>query len=209
MMKSRWMVVFMITFGLTVTSVKWTEAEPTSELSDAEKALMDSVPEHALLKVLSVFDEDEEKVLRTDSLPVRDVNDPGIRRLAERLLSDSRRGAYSGIAAVQVGIPRRLMVVLRRDKPDAPYEVYFNPEILEASEPSVNRESCLSMRGYYGYVERPAVIRVRYLDLKGEEITETIRGHAARTFQHEVDHLDGIMFTDRITSEEMLRRRDR
>ena len=103
-----------------------------------------------------------------------------------------------GIAAPQVGVSRRLIAVQRFDKPGEPFEFYLNPEIVESSaETAPGREGCLSIPGLAGTVVRAQRIVLRYRDERFAEKTETIDGFTAVIFQHETDHLDGILYTDR------------
>ena len=105
----------------------------------------------------------------------------------------------AGLAAPQVGILRRMIAVQRFDKPGEPFEIYLNPEIVEYSaETAPGREGCLSIPGCYGEVTRAQQIVLRYRDEQFAERTERINGFTAVIFQHEVDHLDGILYTDRM-----------
>ena len=105
----------------------------------------------------------------------------------------------AGLAAPQVGILRRMIAVQRFDKPGEPFEIYLNPEIVEYSaETAPGREGCLSIPGCYGEVTRAQQIVLRYRDEQFAERTERIGGFTAVIFQHEVDHLDGILYTDRM-----------
>ena len=98
----------------------------------------------------------------------------------------------------QVGILRRMIAVQRFDKPGEPFEFYLNPEIVESSaETAPGREGCLSIPGLAGTVVRAQRIVLRYRDERFAEKTETIDGFTAVIFQHETDHLDGILYTDR------------
>ena len=91
------------------------------------------------------------------------------------------------------------IAVQRFDKPGEPFEIYLNPEIVEYSaETAPGREGCLSIPGCYGEVTRAQQIVLRYRDEQFAERTERIGGFTAVIFQHEVDHLDGILYTDRM-----------
>jgi peptide deformylase len=104
-----------------------------------------------------------------------------------------------GIAAPQVGVNRRVVLVKRLDRePDKPIEAYLNPEIAEFSEEKVvDWEGCLSIPAGFGKVRRAESITVTYETPGGERKTEKISGFTARIFQHEIDHLDGVLFIDR------------
>ncbi len=106
-----------------------------------------------------------------------------------------------GIAAPQVGVSRRVVAVQRFDKEGEPFEVYANPEIVRygaAVEPGA--EGCLSVDGLRGTVSRSQEIDVRYVAADGSDVTETVKGFTAVIFQHEIDHLDGILYTDKASS---------
>jgi len=99
-----------------------------------------------------------------------------------------------GIAATQVGVPHRVVVVLEGKTP----RVYVNPEITSHSvRTAVDTEGCLSVPGIIGLVRRAKSVTVRALDANGKPITKRVKDLIARIFQHEVDHLDGILYTDR------------
>lgn len=104
-----------------------------------------------------------------------------------------------GLAAPQVGILRRAVIVDIRD--DHGTIELINPEIISAEGSQTGDEGCLSAPGEWGRVERPATVTVKAQDRNGNEFTMTGSGLLARAFCHEIDHLDGILFTDRIKSE--------
>jgi peptide deformylase len=104
-----------------------------------------------------------------------------------------------GIAAPQVGINRRVIWVERQDKPGNPAEVYFNPEIIQFGEQWLyGVEGCLSVPDKSGYVRRARTILLQYDDINGEQKIELIEAYTARIFQHEIDHLNGIMYIDHL-----------
>ena len=130
------------------------------------------------------------RMLRTDDYAV-------LRRRMLATVQDPQNSGV-GIAAPQVGILRRMIAVQRFDKPGEPFEFYLNPEIVESSaETAPGREGCLSIPGLAGTVVRAQRIVLRYRDERFAEKTETIDGFTAVIFQHETDHLDGILYTDR------------
>jgi peptide deformylase len=103
-----------------------------------------------------------------------------------------------GLAAIQVGEPVRMLVIdlSKDDQPKAP-QIFINPEILSSSEErSVYEEGCLSIPDYYAEVERPASVRVRYLDDQGLQREIEADGLLATCLQHEIDHLNGVLFID-------------
>ena len=107
----------------------------------------------------------------------------------------------SVLAAIQVGEPLRMLVIdlAKEGEPPAPH-VFINPEILESSdERSVYEEGCLSIPDYYAEVERPATVRVKYLDRDGKLQEIEAEGLMATCLQHEIDHLNGVLFIDHIS----------
>jgi peptide deformylase len=106
-----------------------------------------------------------------------------------------------GLAAIQIGLPMRLLVIdlAKEDDEPAPH-VFVNPEILESSdERSVYEEGCLSIPEYYAEVERPASVRVKYVDRDGRGQEIKAEGLMATCLQHEIDHLNGVLFIDHIS----------
>ena len=135
-------------------------------------------------------------VLKKKSRPVEKFD----ARLAE-LLDDMRQTLYSaegvGLAAVQVGVLRRVVVV---DVGDGLLEL-VNPEIIEAEGEQRESEGCLSLPGEYGETIRPAVVKVKAQNREGKWCIYKGDGLKARCFCHEIDHLDGILFTERLAPE--------
>lgn len=114
-----------------------------------------------------------------------------------RTLTDPSQDGV-GIAAPQVGINRRIVLVMRYDKPGQPIEPYLNIRIDSLLGPvSVGPEGCLSVPPYRGLVPRHARVQISYLKPDGTPVTEQVDGYSAIIFQHECDHLDGILYTDR------------
>ncbi|CAH1652030.1 MAG: peptide deformylase [Chelatococcus sp.] len=136
--------------------------------------------------------------LKTASEPVTEITDE-IRTLAADMLDTMYDAPGIGLAAVQIGIMKRLLVidVAGKDEPRAPM-VVINPEITWESDEefSIHEEGCLSIPDYYEEVERPAKIRVRYMDLDGKTQEIEAEGILATCLQHEIDHLDGVLFID-------------
>ncbi|OLP53369.1 peptide deformylase [Rhizobium rhizosphaerae] len=139
-------------------------------------------------------------VLRQISAPVETVDD-AVRRLADDMLETMYDAPGIGLAAVQIGVPRRMLVidVAKEGEEKAP-RVFINPEILTSSDArSVYEEGCLSIPDYYAEVERPAAITVRHVDLEGREQVLEADGLLATCLQHEIDHLNGVLFIDHIS----------
>ncbi len=180
------------------------------QLTDAEKALINDGKGNAPMRILTVFDENDDRVLRAVSTPIENPDDDDIRLLVARMSVTVRRARGNGIAAAQVGINRRVMLTRRFDQRDAyghqPMEICFNPELIKQSDGKATEiEACLSMPGYSGPVERSTEIGVRYTNARGEVIEETMTGDTAVNFLHELDHLDGIMYTDRLKDQSLLK----
>ncbi len=139
-------------------------------------------------------------LLRQVSKPVERVDDM-LRKLAGDMLETMYDAPGIGLAAIQIGLPMRLLVIdlAKEDDEPAPH-VFVNPEILESSdERSVYEEGCLSIPEYYAEVERPAFVRVKYVDRDGKQQEMQAEGLMATCLQHEIDHLDGVLFIDHIS----------
>ena len=111
-----------------------------------------------------------------------------------------------GIAAPQVYVSKRVIIVASRanlrypDAPDMPAVVMVNPEILEKSDNTIlGEEGCLSVPDERGMVARAEMVKVRYFTLEGEPIETVFHGFPARIVQHEIDHLDGVLFVERLS----------
>jgi peptide deformylase len=143
---------------------------------------------------------------RARELSMEELRTDEIQRLIDDMIDTKRAAHGAGIAANQVGETVRIAVVeVEPDNPRYPYKppvpltVIVNPEIepLDDETFAIN-EGCLSVPDLRGDVERHVSIRVRYLDREGVEHEEVRRGLTAGTFQHELDHLDGVLFLDRV-----------
>jgi peptide deformylase len=135
--------------------------------------------------------------LRAVSAPVGEVTDE-VKKLADDMLETMYAAPGIGLAAIQIGIPRRIvtMDVSKKDEAKAPL-VLIDPEILWKSEArSVYEEGCLSIPEYYEDVERPAEVVVRFRDRDGTLKEMRGDGLFATCVQHEIDHLDGVLFID-------------
>ena len=142
-----------------------------------------------------------DKQLRLVSKPIERVT-AEVRKLADDMFETMYAAPGIGLAAIQVAQPLRL-ITMDLAKPDENGEtkqqprVFINPEILSASEDlSVYEEGCLSIPEYYEEVERPAKVRVRFSDLDGKMHEEDAEGLYATCIQHEIDHLNGVLFID-------------
>jgi peptide deformylase len=138
--------------------------------------------------------------LKITARKVKCVDDE-VRRLMDDMLETMYAAPGIGLAAPQVGEAKRVLVldVAGRDQDPAPLRV-ANPEIVWASEETVaSEEGCLSVPDHYADVERPARVRVRYLDYENEIREIEADGTLATCLQHEMDHLDGTLFIDRLS----------
>jgi peptide deformylase len=139
-------------------------------------------------------------MLRRVSEPVAAV-DADVRALVDDMFATMYDAPGIGLAAIQIGIARRVVTIdlAKKDEEPAP-QVFINPEIVELSEErSVYEEGCLSIPEIHEDVERPARLRVRYLDLDGKPQERESDGLLATCLQHEVDHLNGVLFIDHIS----------
>ena len=151
----------------------------------------------ALLPILTAPD----PRLKVKARPVERVDD-GVRRLMDDMLETMYTAPGIGLAAPQVGVAERVIVIdLAKDgEPRAPLRL-ANPEILWVSdEDAVFEEGCLSVPEHYAEVARPAAARIRYLDYENEIREIEASGLLATCLQHEIDHLDGILFIDHLTA---------
>ena len=150
----------------------------------------------ALLPILTAPD----PRLKKKSLPV-DTVDAGVRQLMDDMLETMYDAPGIGLAAIQIGVPKRLLVldVAKDEAPPAPM-AFLNPEIVWSSdELGVHSEGCLSIPEYFEDVERPARIRVRFVDRDGAEAEMEADGLLATCLQHEIDHLNGVLFIDHLS----------
>ena len=137
----------------------------------------------------------EDEVLRKKCRPIEEINDK-IRELLKDMADTMyNTGNGAGLAAPQVGILKRAIVI---DMGDGLINL-VNPEILEQKDSQEVIEGCLSIPGKWGKVIRPAEVKVRALNEKGEEVIITGKKDMAKCLCHEIDHLDGILFTDKVT----------
>jgi peptide deformylase len=136
--------------------------------------------------------------LRNKAKPVPEVNDE-IRRIVDDMFATMYAAPGIGLAAIQVNIPLRIIVIDVSDSHDSPL-CLINPEILERRGEEQMEEGCLSVPGYYDLVTRADWIRVRALDRDGASFELEQDGLLAVCIQHEIDHLDGKLFVDYLSS---------
>jgi peptide deformylase len=141
-----------------------------------------------------------DKRLRQVSKPVERI-DAGIRKLVDEMFESMYDAPGIGLAAIQIGTPKRVITLdlAKKEEPKTP-QVLINPEILWISEEkATHEEGCLSIPEFYDEVERPSQLKVQYLDLKGEQNLLEANGLLATCLQHEIDHLNGILFIDHLS----------
>lgn len=139
-------------------------------------------------------------VLRKVSTPVEKI-DGEVKKLIEDMFETMYDAPGVGLAAIQIGVARRVVTIdaTRGDEEKKPM-VFINPEIVSVSEETDSKEEgCLSIAEFYEEVERPSAVKVRYMDEKGKTQEIEADGLLARALQHEIDHLNGILFIDHIS----------
>ena len=147
----------------------------------------------ALKKILT----EPNKILRQKSLPVEKV-DGELQKLIDDMLETMYAAPGIGLAAIQVGVPKRIIVldVASKDEPKNPM-CFINPEIIEKSETnSTYEEGCLSVPGQFAEIDRPSKCYLKYLDYYGQQKELKAEGMLATCIQHEMDHLEGVLFID-------------
>ena len=176
----------------------------SQSFSKVERDLILSGPETEMLRVTQVTDSADLKILKAVSTDIN-PKDKLIPVLAKRMYLAMRDPARPGvgIAAPQVGINKNIIWVQRFDKPNEPFEYYVNPKIVWRSNLiRKGAEGCLSIPDERGDVYRNYTIQISYFDANGDFKQEVIEGFTAVIFQHEIDHLEGILFTDRMIEQQ-------
>lgn len=165
----------------------------------------------AILKVLRMGNPE----LRKRSLEVTEdeIRTKEFKKLIRDMFDTMRHQVGIGLAAPQIGILKRVVVIGTEEEnpryPDAPRltdHILINPVLTPLSEPIEGQgfwEGCLSVPGMRGYVERPTKIKIEYLDEKWNPISKVVEGFPAIVYQHECDHLDGVLYVDRLKSSKM------
>ena len=144
--------------------------------------------------------------LRLVSAPVAGVDDD-LRKLIADMFETMYDAPGIGLAAIQVGVPRRVLVMDLQEDTDAESgepvrtpRVFINPELFDPSdEHNIYNEGCLSVPDQYAEVERPAQVHARWLDERGVAHEEALDGLLATCLQHEMDHLEGVLFIDHLS----------
>ncbi len=142
---------------------------------------------------LRLVREDGDEILRKVSKPVSQIND-NIITLLEDMVETMKKNAGVGLAAPQVGVLKRIIVV---DVGEGPIRL-INPEIISQEGERIGIEGCLSIPDTFGEVSRPAKVKVEGLDKEGNKVTIEAEEILARVLCHEIDHLNGVLFKDKV-----------
>ncbi|MAF97095.1 MAG: peptide deformylase [Micavibrio sp.] len=142
-------------------------------------------------------------VLKAEAQPVNKV-DEAVRKQMDKMLATMYDAPGIGLAANQVGLLNRVLVMdlSNREEEESPEPIFMvNPQIIhESEEMSIMQEGCLSIPRQYADVERPATVRVKYLDYNGKDAELEASGLLSHCVQHEIDHLNGVLFIDYLSS---------
>ncbi|MBI4785699.1 MAG: peptide deformylase [Chloroflexi bacterium] len=151
----------------------------------------------------------EQPVLRQKAKKIRRV-DASTQKLIDDMLDSMREAHGLGLAAPQIGVGLRVLVIEMPEDDEEPHSgeqiILVNPEIVKAEGEQFGEEGCLSIPGYVGMVRRAMKVTVKGLNRNGKEVRVKGAELLARALQHEIDHLDGILFTDRLEKPEDLYR---
>jgi peptide deformylase len=141
-----------------------------------------------------------DKRLRLKSEPVKQI-DASIRELVDDMFETMYAAPGIGLAAIQVGVAKRVVTMdLSKKEGDHKPQVFINPEITwKSDESGTYEEGCLSIPEYYEEVERPAEVKVKYLDIDGKPHEVKAKGLLATCLQHEIDHTNGVLFIDHLS----------
>jgi len=141
-----------------------------------------------------------EEVLRKKAEPVEKIDDD-VKALVSDLVDTLKQARGLGLAAPQIGVSKRVFILdLTQVELTETVRVFINPEIIESSGSINLEEGCLSFPGLYQKIERPEFVKVKALDLNGNEFELETEGMLARAIQHENDHLNGVLFIDHLSS---------
>ena len=187
--------LLLVLFSVFVFSQKYTK----SEISRITEGTIDSA-----LPIFQTSDSLQHRVLLDQSIDAK-PKDQYTKILVNRMkLALISTGSGVGIAAPQVGINRNIICAKRFDKDGKPLEYFINPKILWRSEVlNFGPEGDLSIEVFRGYFYRSQVIQLEYFDLNGKKHTEIVEGFTAVILQHEIDHLSGILISDKIENQKM------
>ncbi len=179
-----------------------------NKFTPSELQIINKVNDNGRLRVLLVENTQDSIILYKKSNEIKvDNENTDLQNFVQALyktVQDPEKPGV-GIAAPQVGINRSIIWVQRFDKEAAPFDVYFNIQIIKYSDEKNNgMEGCLSVDNYRGTVSRSTEITIKYDTFDHKNQIENIKGFTAVIFQHEIDHLNGILYTDRIQDKALL-----
>lgn len=152
----------------------------------------------AVLTVLTL----PEPILRQKSKRVRSI-DGSVRKLAGDMIETMHAASGVGLAAPQVGVPLRVIVIGMPEEEDF---VLINPEVVRRSGERLVTEGCLSVPGYFGEIQRAQRVTVKGKDLSGKEVRIKAEELLAQALEHEIDHLNGVLYIDHLENNEKLHR---
>ena len=153
---------------------------------------MDTYPDLKTLHILHY----PSPLLRNHAQPISEVN-TFLDEMSARMKELMVEGRGVGLAATQVGWPFRMLLLNTTAEPDS-VQAFINPVIVKRQGRIIQEEGCLSVPGIWAKVRRAEIVRVRATLLTGEDVEINAEGFVARTWQHEIDHLDGSLFVDRV-----------
>jgi len=193
-------------FASCATTQSFTDAHKSSVFTEREKQLILSGKPDQPMRVWLITNKDDSILLRKRSAFFKvDEKDTLLQIFTKRLLATVRDSASRGvgIAAPQVGISKRIIWVQRLDKKGVPFEVYYNPVITKYTEKKQDvPEGCLSIPNFRATTkDRSYAVFIQYDRPTGEHKCEMIEAFTAAIFQHEIDHLNGILFIDHLLKE--------
>ncbi len=190
---------------LGVSAFTFSFAQKAKKFKVKELTLIEGKLPTEPLRILTIDNYKDSVFLRKKAKKVNlEENKSQVIYFSKRLLKTVQdpKNMGVGIAAPQVGLRRQIILVQRFDKPNEPYEIYINSIIKSCSEEKkTGKEGCLSIPNYSAELFRPINIVVEYLDIDGKKHIEEISGFTSVIFQHEIDHLNGILFIDHLKSE--------
>lgn len=202
-MRSR--LKFMTMLGILVILSLAAQAQQPKKFKKKERKLIEAEAPNVPFRILTIENEEDSVFLRKECRNVNLEKDKELityfkKRFLVTVLDPKNMGV--GIAAPQVGLQRRMLLVQRFDKEDKPMELYLNPSIVEYSDSTqFGPEGCLSIPNRTENVFRAQEIKIKYLDEEGKQHIEEVSGFTSVIFQHEIDHLNGILYIDHLSRE--------
>lgn len=163
----------------------------------------------AVRNILKIGDPQLREV--SEMIDPEEIRTKEFKKLIRDMFDTMKHADGVGLAAPQIGVLKKIVVVGSEqdnerypEEPEVPQQILINPEITPLTDETLGFwEGCLSVPGMRGYVERPSQIRAKWMDEQGEMHEETISGFRAVVFQHECDHLDGVLYVDRLKDTKM------